>query len=248
MSKTNSWLAAAYWVGGCTMTILGVIVQSWLVRHPLVLLPTVFVTMLCFFTALRKVQWFQRHFWSVTSRIIPLPPTPEDVSGEVLEPTKDSEHGGPNVVVEYSYSASDGPAKQSGPLVLKNISNKDAAHNVRVLPITVGELSATFSPDVVSFIEPLNHKEVKVKIDGVAPIFRNCLWLLFKRGEKGWKTGELFTRHPYTLLIEYEDADHTRLFETSADLRYRPWKNEITTGETRRRIKKLQAIGRTQAR
>ncbi|MGA2077212.1 MAG: hypothetical protein ABSH52_27290 [Terriglobia bacterium] len=167
-------------------------------------------------------------------------------SSPELAPVKDS-HDGPNVVVEYSYSDRDGPAKRSQPLILKNISNKDAAHNVRVLPVTVGELTASFLPDVVPFIEPLNQKEMKVKIDGVSPILRDSLPVLFAGGYKD-KDIKFFAEHPHTLLIDYEDADNTRLFQTSANLRHRPWRNKISIGETRRRIKKLQAGAGTQAR
>ena len=229
------------------MTIVVVIVQPWLVKHPLVLLPVVFITILFFFMALRRVHWFQRSFWSITARIIPPPLTPGDDSCKRLEPTRDLEHDGPNVVVEYSYSESDSLGKRSQPLILKNISNKDAAHNVRVLPITVGKLTASFLPDVVPFIEPLNQKELKVKIDGVSPIFRDSLPVLFAGSYKD-KDIKFLAEHPHTLLIDYEDADNTRLFETSAELRYRPWKKKITIGETRRRIKKLEAGAGTQAR
>lgn len=216
--------------------------QSWLVHYAWIawLLWAAFAIFL--FMALREIQWIRRYFWRVTSYMIP-PPLPFGGRNEChatnfpkQAPMRDLEHDGPNVVVEYSYSDSDGPAKQSQPLVLKNISNRDAAHNVRVLPITVGQLKAKFEPDVVPFIEPLNRKEVKVNIDGVSPMLRDILWLLFKRDAKN--TGDLFAQHPYKLLIEYEDADSVRLFETSVVLRYRAWKNKISTGETGRRIKK----------
>jgi hypothetical protein len=156
-----------------------------------------------------------------------------------IERPKDINQDGPDVGVEYSYSDNDAAAKRDQPLILRNLSNKDIAHNVRVLPMTVGELNASFVPDVVPFIEPLGRKEVKVSIEGVVPLLREDFALLFKRNYSDKSTQELFGKRPYTMLIEYEDSSGGRLFETTAVIVFKPWQNETNIGETRRRIKKI---------
>jgi hypothetical protein len=158
-----------------------------------------------------------------------------------LKPTSD----GPNVVVEYGYSEERRSPDQplplgSAPLTLVNISNKDAAHNVRVLPITVGELTAAFVPDVIPFIEPAGgRKEVTALIGGIFPDLKHDFPILFERNYRGGPTSELEKPHPHTLLIEYDDTANAKRFETVVTLRYTRYKNQITVGETKRRIKQL---------
>jgi hypothetical protein len=153
---------------------------------------------------------------------------------ELLRTTTD----GPDIGIEYSYSDNE-REKMSDPLVAVNISTKDAARNVRFLPFTVGGLTASFSPDIIPFIGPGGKVEVKPIIDGVFPTLRHDFPALFRRSYKDESTEELFGRHMHHLHIEYEDSAHEKLFETTALIRYRPWKTEITVGETRRRIKEI---------
>jgi hypothetical protein len=146
---------------------------------------------------------------------------------------------GPHLGVEYHYSEE----KNSGtaaaaPLVLTNTSTKDSAHNVRVMPLAVGKLQAAFEPRVLPFIEPLGRREVKARIDGVFPDLRHDLPVLFKRSYRDTNEKELFDEHLYTLRIEYENADNTKLFESAVELRYRPWRTRISVGVIRRGIKR----------
>jgi hypothetical protein len=155
-----------------------------------------------------------------------------------LKPTTE----GPNIGVVYSYSeqvdgvGEDGTGK---PITLTNISLNDSAHNVRVLPFTVGDLTATFEPDLIPFIEARGKATVKPCIPTVFPTLRDKLPILFKRSYRDKSMEELMGTHSYPMHIEYEDGANRKVYGTSAVFRYRPWKTVITVGETKRRLKRL---------
>jgi hypothetical protein len=155
-------------------------------------------------------------------------------SGAELEPTSD----GPSLGLEYSYSDRDKNADPSRPLTMINISNKDSAHNVRMLLMTIGSVQVQFSPDLIPFIEPLGKREVKAVLPD-RPLFRHRFILPFEQDYKDTGEKELFEQKPYSLNIEYENAANTKLFETTIVLRFKRWHSELTVGETRRRLKKV---------
>lgn len=145
---------------------------------------------------------------------------------------------GPHVVVEYSYSEEGNFAGgMSDPLIVTNTSAKDSAHNIRLTPLTIGKLKSEFEPEVLTYIEPLGKREVQPRINDVFPTLRHDFPILFKRSYKDTSNEELFREQTHKLLIEYENADNSKLFESIVEFRFRPWKTVISVGETRRKLK-----------
>lgn len=146
---------------------------------------------------------------------------------------------GPSLGVEYTYSDRQPPGSQEQPLVIRNLSVLESAHNVKVMPVVIGDLKATFEPEVIPFIGPQGSGSVKARIVEIFPTLRHDFPILFKRKARTMMQGGVLAYPAFSesIQIEYENAEGTRLFETTVAFNFRGRHEEILTGETRRRIK-----------
>jgi hypothetical protein len=151
-----------------------------------------------------------------------------------LEQAKANPPEGPEIVVEYSFDedTNDDPAK---PLVLRNVSQRHTAYNVRPLHMQVEKVTAYFAPSLISSIGPLQTVNVKVRIDDKAgPLTRDWFYRLFGStyNDATASMEELFTEKPFELVVTFENKDGSKRFVTECEILYRQWKKRVTVGRT----------------
>jgi hypothetical protein len=144
---------------------------------------------------------------------------------------------GPELVIDYVYAEdSKDHHDADAPLVLRNISRTAHAYNVEVLPLKTDEGSVLFEPSLISYIEAQGLASAFANITDGGPLSPGRrLPLFLYRSYKDINVEELFATKVFTLSVRYKGTTST-VFQTDCELRFRPWKKEISIGRTERRI------------
>jgi hypothetical protein len=113
-----------------------------------------------------------------------------------------------------------------------------AACNVKVNPVTVEQVTATFRPPLIPFIEAGGQIEVTPQIPGEGPLFKGGLPGLFRTSYKDSSAEELFGDKQFQLAVEFDDGGcPATLYATECQLLYRRWKDRIIMGSVRTRLR-----------
>jgi hypothetical protein len=153
--------------------------------------------------------------------------------------------GCPRIVIEYAYEDRDRSwppltvnNKPDAPLIVKNVSTVNAGYNIKVTPLTVEGVTATFQPALIPFIEAGGRAEVLTQIPGEGPLFRRGLPGLLRRSYRDASADELFGDKHFVLIVEYDDGgDPANAYETQCELLYRPWKDRVSMGKVKTRLR-----------
>lgn len=151
----------------------------------------------------------------------------------------------PQIVIEYAYEDRH-PAwpppqtnnRINAPLVVKNVSTTSAAYNIRLAPLMVEGVTATFQPSLISVIEAGGRTDVSAQIPGEGPLFRGRLPVFLRRSYKDSSMQEYFEDKSFVLTVEYEDGEHpVRSYETQCQLVYRRYNDRIYMGQVKLRLR-----------
>jgi hypothetical protein len=153
--------------------------------------------------------------------------------------------GGPEIVVDYNFeqrksweALNTRNTNREAPLVIRNISTKETAYNVRVLPLMIEGETVTFEPAVIPYIEASGKKDVAARVPGGSPLTIKALPIWLGRSYKDTSTEELFSTKSFPLTIEYESGGSpNRTYQTECQIRYRHWHHVVDIGTTKRRLK-----------
>lgn len=141
---------------------------------------------------------------------------------------------GPELVIDYNYSEdSKNFHDANAPLVIRNISQTEQAYNIQVLPLRTEKGLLTFDPDLIPYLEATRSKNVFAWIKEGSPLFRRRLPDFLFSTYKDESVEELFGTKLFTLYLRYKGAGSSN-FETRCELRFRPWKKEVTVGRIER--------------
>ena len=103
-------------------------------------------------------------------------------------------------------------------------------------------MTATFEPKVIPYLEAKHDIEVSPIIRGASPLTTRSIPALLKRSYKDESVDELFGTKSFPLLIQYDDGGMaTQQYQTECEILYRPWKQHVDIGLTRRTVRAAAA-------
>jgi len=142
--------------------------------------------------------------------------------------------GGPELVIDYKYSEDSKDSHDANaPLVIRNISQSEQAYSIQVLPLRTENGVLNFDPELIPYIEATKSKNVFAWIKEGSPLFKRRLPDFLFSTYKDGSVEELFGTKVFPLCIRYKGSGSLN-FETRCELRFRPWKKQVTVGRIER--------------
>lgn len=139
------------------------------------------------------------------------------------------------------------PEPKSYELILRNLSVKNTAVNITVLPLKIevpGPIDyrgkqervieeISFSPKEISNIGPGKSAQLSVEYKQAGPIERPMLHKALHKSSDPKDINELFDDYTFLVEIYFESADG-RSFWVTQEIIFRPWKDKISMGRIER--------------